>query len=117
MDLAVHTVIKAYPNSDIRLIDYDETPSKPLFFRVRNLKIHHEVVCHPGNGTIIGFEHNRSSFVTKVLDLHYSFNGGYIGQALVFFIGLFFLTSLITVVIIYRKQISKVLFFRNTNQT
>ncbi len=114
IDNAYQALAHLYPQHEIRLIKFSENPKETLIFNVRNTTERLLVFSHPYTGQLLNVVDNKNTILYFILDLHYSFYAGYLGKVLVFVIGLVFLASLITGLIIYKKALIETLLFKRT---
>lgn len=115
IDLGIRTVTTQYPKWDIRLFQFDKGNS--LVFDLRKLKERKYIFVHPVSGEIIKEINANTHFTSWLLKLHYSLHAGTTGRIVIFLVGIIFLLSLITGIIIYRNAIIKTLFFQTRIKT
>jgi uncharacterized iron-regulated membrane protein len=109
IDKALRTVIQKYPGWDIRLQKFSSNPLESLVFQLRRPDDRLVLFVHPSQGKIIREVAYADSAVAWVLKLHYSLHSGIIGEGILLSVGLLFIFSLITGLIVYRKALLKVL--------
>lgn len=112
IDNAYQSIIKRYPNWEMRLQRFSTNPSETLIFSLRRPDQRLTVFVHPANGTILRVLDSNETVVSWILTLHYSLHAHLAGEIIVLVAGLAFLVSIITGIIIYRKSIRNVLTFR-----
>lgn len=112
IDKALATVTSKFPGWDIRLQRFSAEPGNTLIFQLRRPDSRLIVFVHPSQGSIIKVMDQQDSLVFWVLKLHYALHAGLAGEIVILLIGLTFILSLITGLIIYRKALIKVLTFR-----
>jgi len=112
VDRALKTVIEKFPGWDIRLQRFSSTPTNTLIFQLRRPDSRLIIFVHPSQGTIIKVMDQKDSLVFWILKLHYSLHSGIIGESLILLVGLIFLLSLITGLIVYRKALLDILTFK-----
>lgn len=110
IDVGIQNVIAKYPDWDTRLFEFKT--DKALVFDLRKLKERKYIFMHPASGEIIKEIDANTHFTSWLLKLHYSLHAGTTGRILIFFVGILFLLSLISGIIIYRNAIVKTLFFK-----
>lgn len=113
VDRAYQKVNSRFPNSQIRAIRFSNNREETLTFSVKSENDRFLVFAHPSNGTILQIVGADSTLRHQLLNLHYSFFAGSLGKLLVFVVGLVFLCSLVTGIIIYRKAVIKVILFKS----
>jgi len=113
IDKAITTVQNKYKNWDTRITSFN-TKNEAIIFDLRkdNNTKRKKLFIHPTNGKIIKDIDANTHFTRWVLKLHYSLHSKTIGKIIILIIGVLFFLSLITGLIIYRKSIVKVLFFK-----
>ena len=112
---------KAYPTAQISSCEMPATPFRPFSFFIydtlfeRGTKAQ-EIFLHPATGTIIGSRGGscdiRNNFMSWLSKFHNSFHLGKTGEWLLGFFALIFLLSIITGLILFRKNILAVLLFK-----
>ena len=112
IDKAYDFITAKYPNHEVRLTRFSDKPQESLTFSVRKLNSSYLVISHPSSGQILKIMDSGKTIIGWTLDLHSSFHSGYVGKLLVLIIGLLFLTSLISGLIIYRRALLNTLLFR-----
>lgn len=112
IDRALKTVTEKFPAWDIRLQRFSSDPTNTLIFQLRRPDGRLIIFVHPSNGNIIKVMDQKDSKVFWILKLHYSLHSGIIGESLIFLIGLIFILSLITGLIVYRKALLDILTFK-----
>ncbi len=70
------------------------------------------IFVHPSNGNIIKVMDQKDSKVFWILKLHYSLHSGILGESLIFLIGLIFILSLISGLIVYRRALIDIITFK-----
>ncbi len=112
IDRALKTVTEKFPAWDIRLQRFSSDPTNTLIFQLRRSDGRLIIFVHPSKGNIIKVMDQKDSKVFWILKLHYSLHSGIIGESLIFLIGLIFILSLITGLIVYRKALVDILTFK-----
>jgi uncharacterized iron-regulated membrane protein len=112
IDKAYRNLVSLYPDYELRLSRFSHEPSNTLIFNLKKNEKSLLAIMHPTDGSILKLIDSNKAWVNWILNFHYSFQGGGLGKIAVFIAGLFFLTSLLTGLMIYRKSIFKVLLFR-----
>lgn len=110
IDKGFEAIQKQYKDWSIRLIHFEE--GEVLIFNLRRPTERLFVFVHPTTGEIIQELNELTTFSRWLLKFHYSFQAGVFGRMLVFIAGVLFLLSILTGLILYRKSLLKVLFFR-----
>ena len=111
-DASLNNIREANPGFEIRLYHLPRQ-DRALVYELRKKEIVRKIYVHPVTGKILK-EDNRAhkGFQRQLLLLHYTLWSGTIGKIIVFSVGILFLISLVTGLVIYRKSIIKVLRFR-----
>lgn len=117
IDKAYSSIVANYSSWDIRLMRFSENPAETLVFQLRRPDERLIVFVHPSNGELIKVVSQSDSVVFWVLKLHYSLHAGIVGETIIFLIGILFVFSLITGLLVYRKVILKTLLFRTRFNT
>ncbi|MHB1179189.1 MAG: PepSY-associated TM helix domain-containing protein [Daejeonella sp.] len=112
IDRALKTVIEKYPAWDIRLQRFSSNPTHTLIFQLRRPEARLIIFVHPSQGNIIKMMDQQDSIVYWILKLHYSLHSGIMGESLILLVGLTFILSLVTGLIIYRKALLDILTFK-----
>ncbi|WP_026899343.1 PepSY-associated TM helix domain-containing protein [Daejeonella oryzae] len=112
IDKAYETIHTSYKNWEIRLEHFSNDPKETLVFGLRRPAERLTVFIHPANGNILKQADTEKAVVKWILKLHYSLHAGTAGKTIVFIVGLLFLLSLITGLIVYRKALTDILLFR-----
>jgi uncharacterized iron-regulated membrane protein len=112
IDNALKNVIEKFPGWDIRLQRFSSSPTNTLIFQLRRPESRLIIFVHPSQGNIIKVMDQRDSKVYWILKLHYSLHSGIIGESLILLVGLTFILSLVTGLIVYRKALLDILTFR-----
>lgn len=112
IDNGLKTIIEDYPGWDIRLQKFSPDPSQSLIYQLRRPNDRLVVFVHPSDGKIIRVVNQEDSNVFWILKLHYSLHSGLIGESILLLVGLLFILSLITGLVVYRKALIKVLTFK-----
>jgi uncharacterized iron-regulated membrane protein len=112
IDHSFQAVQTKYPGWEIRLYHLPKT-DEALVYELRQKENAKKVYVHPVSGEILGVDENANrSFQRRLLLLHYTLFAGTAGKIMVFTIGILFLVTLITGLIVYRKSLLKVFTFR-----
>ena len=111
-DASFQKVQQAYPDWEIRMYHLPKT-DEALIYQLRQQEKSKKVYMHPVSGEVVGVNENaNSSFQRSLLLLHYTLFAGTTGKITVFFIGVLFLITLITGIVIYRHALLKVFTFK-----
>lgn len=111
IDASFQQIRQQYPQWEIRLYHLPK-PAEALEYELRQQEKSKKVYVHPVTGTIIGKNDNANqSFQRQLLLLHYTLFSGTIGKVTVFVVGILFLITLLTGVVVYRKSLIKVVTF------
>lgn len=113
IDRGYKGVINRYQNWDIRLQRFSQAPTETLVFQLRQPDRRLTVFVHPSTGAILKAVDTEKTMVHWLLKLHYALHARLVGEIIVFVIGIIYLVSLITGVIVYRRSLVKVLLFRS----
>ncbi|HEY0898924.1 MAG TPA: PepSY-associated TM helix domain-containing protein [Sphingobacteriaceae bacterium] len=111
IDRAYAAVIGEYQNWDIRLQRFSANPNEILVFQLRRPDRRLTVFTHPSTGEILKEVDTEDTLVNWILKLHYALHAGLVGEIIILLVGIAYLISLITGVIVYRKSILKTLTF------
>ncbi|MDO8992278.1 PepSY domain-containing protein [Daejeonella sp.] len=112
IDRALKTVIAKFPGWDIRLQRFSSRPTHTLIFQLRRPDARLIIFVHPSQGNIIKVMDQKDGKVYWILKLHYSLHSGIIGESLILLVGLTFILSLVTGLIVYRKALLDILTFK-----
>jgi uncharacterized iron-regulated membrane protein len=112
IDRALKTVVEKFPGWDIRLQRFSSSPKNTLIFQLRRPDARLVIFVHPSQGKIIKIMDQKDSKVYWILKLHYSLHSGIIGESLILLVGLGFLLSLVTGLIVYRNALLDILTFK-----
>jgi uncharacterized iron-regulated membrane protein len=112
IDRGLRTIVEKFPAWDIRLQKFSPDPTQSLIFQLRRPDDRLVIFIHPSNGSLIHQVKQEDSNVFWILKLHYTLHSGLIGEFIVLIIGLLFVLSLITGLVVYRKALWKALTFR-----
>ncbi len=110
LDQAISNVQNRYKKWNTRIIHFKK--GETFIFNIRKPDARKLVFVHPETGKILGEIDESSHFSKWMLKLHYSLHSGAIGKFIVFFAGILFLISLMSGIILYRKNILKTIFFQ-----
>ncbi len=111
-DVSCNQVRKKYPDWEMRLYDQPGI-NEAIVYDLRKGAEMKKVFVHPVDGHVLHVSENaQNQWHRQLLTLHYTLFAGTTGKVTVFFIGLLFLSTLITGLYIYRKALVKVLLFR-----
>ncbi|KIC92682.1 PepSY-associated TM helix domain-containing protein [Flavihumibacter solisilvae] len=112
-DSSYSKVSALYPGWEIRLYG-KPSGNEALVYELRNKEQRKKVFTHPQSGNILRvIDDGNTQWHRRLLLLHYTLFAGTTGKVVVFFIGILFLISLVTGLIIYRKAITKTILFRS----
>ncbi|MEI9807268.1 MAG: PepSY-associated TM helix domain-containing protein [Bacteroidota bacterium] len=116
-DSGYNSLQKHYPHAQISNGHIPESISKPFIFSVydssfRSGKEVMQVFMHPQTGMILKTKGGRDGFMSWVDTLHGSLHLGKKGEWLLGFFAIVFLLSIITGIIMYRRNVCSVLTFR-----
>lgn len=109
-DASVPVLQAQYPEWELRAYGQPEA-NEALIYELRKGELRKRVYVHPQNGTILHVT-EQAQWYKQLLLFHYTLFSGTTGKITVFFIGVFFLLSLLTGLYVYRRSIVKVLLFR-----
>ena len=111
-DASFGAVQQQYPGWEIRLYHLPQK-DQALAYELRQKEVRKKVYVHPVSGKIVAVNENaNTSFQRTLLLLHYTLLWGTKGKITVFIIGVLFLISLITGLIVYRHALVKVFTFK-----
>ncbi len=111
-DASFAKVQQAYPGWEIRMYHLPQK-DKALIYELRQKERSKKVYVHPVSGKVVGVNENaNSSFQRSLLLLHYTLFAGTAGKIIVFFIGVLFLITLITGLVVYRRSLARVFTFK-----
>ena len=111
-DASLYAVRVANPGYEIRLYHMPQA-DRALVYELRKKEIVRKIYVHPLSGKILKEKNQvHRGFQRRLLLLHYTLWSGTTGKIIVFFVGILFLITLATGVVIYRKSILRVLRFR-----
>lgn len=111
-DASFHKVQQAYPDWEIRLYHLPKI-DEALIYELRQKEKSKKVYVHPVSGQVVGVNENaNSSFQRSLLLLHYTLFAGTKGKIIIFFVGVLFLVTLISGLIVYRHSLLKVFTFK-----
>ncbi|AYN68370.1 PepSY domain-containing protein [Euzebyella marina] len=110
MDEAIKTVQSHFPGWEARIIHF--TTGESILFNLRLPDARRFVFVHPSTGQIIANIDANTTLTKWLLQLHYSFHAGTFGRILVLIMGIMYLLSIITGILLYRKVIVKTLLFK-----
>jgi uncharacterized iron-regulated membrane protein len=123
LDSCYAIVRQHYPSAQVSNCDLPHNTSLPVSFFIYDPSYKNgskvlEVFIHPQTGEILGtrggsddIKHNFMSWLSA---FHSSFHAGKTGEWLLGFFAIIFLLSIITGIILYRKNIIAVMLFRKT---
>lgn len=109
-DAAVQTIQTKYPGWDTRISHFQK--GEVLTFDLRNQKKRRYVFVNPSTGKILKDVNSNTHLTSWLLKLHYSLHANVMGRITVLLVGILFFLSLISGIILYRKQLSKAIFFK-----
>lgn len=112
IDRAYSSIVSNYSAWDIRLIRFSDNPSETLVFQLRHPDERLIVFVHPSSGELIKVVSLSDNLVFWVLKLHYSLHAGIVGEAIILFVGILFIVSLVTGIFVYRRMLLKTLLFK-----
>ncbi|HEA31343.1 MAG TPA: PepSY domain-containing protein [Leeuwenhoekiella sp.] len=110
LDEAVRIVQQRHPKWDTRIVHFKE--GETIRFNLRRLHARRDLFIHPETGAVIADIDANSQFTKWLIVLHYSLHGGSFGRVFLLIIGVLFLMSLLSGIVVYRKVIGKTLLFR-----
>jgi len=111
-DASFTQVQQAYPGWEIRMYHLPQK-DQALIYELRQQEKSKKIYRHPVSGALIGVNENaNTSFQRSLLLLHYTLFAGTAGKITVFCIGVLFLITLLTGLIVYRKSLLKVFTFK-----
>lgn len=109
-DASVPVLQAQYPGWELRAYEQPKA-NEALIYELRKGELRKRVYVHPVDGTILHVT-EQAAWYKQLLLFHYTLFSGTSGKIAVFFIGVLFLTTLLTGFYVYRKSIVKVLLFR-----
>lgn len=120
IDSSFKTLQYKYPKAEIASCNLS-TYNRPTSFFIydslfNNAKIPQEIFIHPSTNQIIG-ERSSNHFISWLSKFHKSFHAGKKGEWLLGVIAILFVLSLISGIIIYRKNVAAVLLFKQSAYT
>lgn len=117
IDSSFKTLQSKYPKAEItscNLSSYNHPISFFIYDSLfNNAKTPQEIFIHPSTNQIIG-ERSSNHFISWLSKFHNSFHAGKTGEWLLGVFAIVFVISLLTGIIIYRKNIAAVLSFNKT---
>jgi len=123
IDSCYRIVQKKYPKAVISNCDRAQHEGQPFSFAVYDSSYQNgtkalQLFLHPQTGNILkirgGSEDIKNNFMGWLSKFHNSFNAGKTGEWLLGFFAIVFLISIVTGIILYRKNIIAVLLFKQT---
>jgi uncharacterized iron-regulated membrane protein len=117
VDSCYNFLQKQYPHSKISNCQVSKDRSQPFIFYLydstfKDGKEAMQVFLHPQTATILKIRGNRDTFLSWISKLHGSFHLGKTGEWLLGFFALVFLVSIITGLVLYRRNVWAVLSFK-----
>jgi uncharacterized iron-regulated membrane protein len=109
-DASLPRIRSEYPQWEVRAYG-QPAANEALVYELRNKELRKRVFVHPVSGELLHVG-EQARWYQQLLLFHYTLFSGTSGKITVFFIGVFFLISLLTGLYVYRKSIVKVLLFR-----
>ena len=111
-DASFSKVQQQFPDWEIRMYHLPQA-EETLVYELRQKEKSQKVYVHPVTGEVVGINENaNASFQRSLLLLHYTLFAGTKGKITVFLIGVLFLITLITGLVIYRQALLKTLLFK-----
>jgi uncharacterized iron-regulated membrane protein len=115
-DASLEMIRQKYPEYEIRLYDHPGI-NETLVYELRKKDNSKKIFTDPVKGNVIHTMQNSDSQLhRRLLIFHYTLFSGTPGKIFVVFIGLLFLISVITGIVIYRKAIWKTIVFEKRIQ-
>ncbi len=112
-DASFEKIRAAYPGWEIRIPELPATLHENILYELRQGKLRKWLFVHPATGEVQSqVERADLRFTYILLNIHYNLFSGTPGKVVVLLVGIAFLISLVTGIILYRKSIGKVLLFR-----
>lgn len=112
-DKSFDLIRQANPGWEIRIPELPSSLDESILYELRQGKLRKWIFVHPSTGEVLSqIDRANLRFTYVLLNIHYNLLTGTPGKIVVFLVGIAFLVSLITGVIVYRKSIWKVLVFR-----
>lgn len=112
-DKSFDRIRKANPGWEIRIPELPSSLHESILYELRQGKLRKWIFIHPSTGEVLSqIDRADLRFTYILLNIHYNLLSGTPGKFIVFLVGVAFLVSLITGMIVYRKSIWKVLVFR-----
>ena len=109
-DASLPRIRSEYPKWEVRAYGQPAV-NEALIYELRNKELRKRVFVHPVSGQVLHVG-EQARWYQQLLLFHYTMFSGTSGKITVFFIGVFFLFTLLTGFYVYRKSIVKVLLFR-----
>ena len=115
-DASFEMIRQTYPDYEIRLYDHPGI-NEALVYELRQKNNSKKIFSDPVKGNVIHTMQNSDNQLhRRLLIFHYTLFSGTAGKIFVVFIGLLFLISVITGIVIYRKAIWKTIVFEKRIQ-
>ena len=115
-DASLEMIRQKYPDYEIRLYDHPGI-NETLVYELRQKGNSKKIFTHPLKGNVIHtMQESDNQLHRQLLIFHYTLFSGTPGKIFVVFIGLLFLISVITGIVIYRKAIWKTIVFEKRLQ-
>lgn len=123
VDSCYKIVQTTYPNAVISSCNILESEQQPFSFSIYDSSYQTgtkslQVFLHPQTGTVLktrgGSEDVKNNFMSWLSSFHNSFHSGKTGEWLLGFFAIIFLLSMVTGIILYRKNVLAVLLFKKT---
>lgn len=112
-DQSFERIRSAYPGWEIRVPEVPSSLHENILYELRQGKVRKWIFAHPATGEIHSqVDRADRRFTHVLLNIHYNLLSGTAGKIIVLLVGVIFLVSLITGIMVYRKSIAKVLMLR-----
>lgn len=113
IDNSIQWIRSRYSDWDIRIPALPGNKREALLYELRKGQLRKWLFVHPETGkeiALLDAAHNRLTYIA--LNIHYNLLAGTTGKVMVLLTGIAFLALTITGLILYRRSVWKVLFFR-----
>lgn len=110
LDKAIETVQAEFPLWETRIVYF--RVGERIIFELRRPEAKRFVFVHSDTGGIIANIDANTTISKWLLQLHYSLHAGVFGRILLFVMGIIYLLSLLTGILLYRKMLLKTLCFK-----
>lgn len=112
-DQSFDHIRRANPGWEIRIPELPTSLQESLLYELRQGKFRRWIFVHPSTGEVLSkIDRADLRFTYILLNIHYNLLSGTPGKFIVFLVGVAFLVSLMTGIIVYRRSFWKVLYFQ-----